>query len=107
MDNTAQIRSHSQELSWICPDGLPDGGRTYGGGVGFRKFVKTFRFVRHQVFQEPALQKAKASVDAAGNFKRRERMFVRRHACWRRVGVSSLEQVCVCLAQNGRNVSLV
>ena len=28
------------------------------------------------VFQEPALKKAKASVDAAGNFRRRERMCV-------------------------------
>ena len=32
------------------------------------------------VFQEPALKKAKASVDAACNFRRRERMFVQRQA---------------------------
>ncbi len=31
-----------------------------------------------QVFLEPALKKAKASVDAAGNFQRRERMFIQR-----------------------------
>jgi len=32
------------------------------------------------VFQEPALKKAKASVDAACNFRRRESMFVQRQA---------------------------
>ena len=45
------------------------------------------------VFQEPALKKAKASVDAAGNFRRRERMFVQRQ-----VHVLGLvpRYVCVC-----------
>ena len=32
-----------------------------------------------QVFQDPALKRAKSSVDSAGYFSRRERMFIRRH----------------------------
>ena len=46
------------------------------------------------VFQEPALKKAKASVDAAGNFRRRERMFARR-----RVHVLLLAPCYVCVWQ--------
>jgi hypothetical protein len=36
-----------------------------------------------QVFEEPALKKAKRSVDKALNFKRRERMFISRFGTWR------------------------
>jgi hypothetical protein len=36
-----------------------------------------------QVFEEPALKKAKRSVDKALNFKRREKMFISRFGTWR------------------------
>ena len=47
-----------------------------------------------QVFQEPALKKAKASADKALNFQRRERMFIRRRRSNRWVSIGRVASVC-------------
>ena len=62
-------------LSWTT---IFRSGHTLRNYLGYLQTACLLAEVSTQVFQEPALKKAKASVDAAGNFSRRERMFIRR-----------------------------